>query len=179
MLNLPHNSRGLQDVLFGKDVEYCICRTDSKGLDVLVSGQRNGADALDLISHRHTGQYIRKAAQDYDHVIIDTPPILAFSDALFWARMSDAVVLTCFVEHTLQPDLLKAIERMEQIGAKVIGTVVNNVKISRSYHYYRYGYGYGYGAESKKKTKIRKHKIEQRMLLAGKNQTQETKGLKS
>jgi len=142
MLNLPNGSRGLQDLLFGKEFAKLVYNTGAVGMDVLAADRRNVSDALDLLGKPRTGKCIEQVSADYDHVIIDTPPVLAFSDALLWARMADGVILTSFVERTSRLDLKEAIERLEQADAKILGTVVNNVKVTHSYH--RYGYGYGY-----------------------------------
>jgi capsular exopolysaccharide synthesis family protein len=143
ILNLPKNSRGIQDLLFGKEFAKLVCNTGTVGLDVLAADRRNVSDALDLLGRPSTGECIEQISADYDHVIIDSPPVLAFSDALLWARMADGVILTSFVDHTSRLDLKEAIDRLERADAKILGTVVNNVKVTHSYH--RYGYGYGYG----------------------------------
>lgn len=151
MLNLPKGTRGLQDLLFGKEFEKLVYNTGAVGLDVLAADRRNVSDALDLLGKPRTGECIGRVGADYDHVIIDTPPVLAFSDALLWARMADGVILTSFVDRTSRLDLKEAIERLEQADAKILGTVVNNVKVTHSYHRYGYGYGYGHATEGDRK----------------------------
>jgi len=132
---------------------------------VLAADHRNANDALDLLGQARTAQCMKNIGAGYDHVIIDTPPVLAFSDALVWAKMADGVILTSFAEHTSRPDLRDAIDRLEQIGARVIGTVLNNVRVTQSYH--RYGYGYGYGGGSGEDQPARsKRRREKRLLLA-------------
>ncbi|HOK67869.1 MAG TPA: hypothetical protein PLV55_13790, partial [Anaerohalosphaeraceae bacterium] len=81
------------------------------------------------------------------------PPVLAFADALVLSRQADAVVLTTFLGHTSQPDIQEALSRLRQVGAKVIGTVVNNVKADQGYRSYGYGYGYAYGQKSRRRRK--------------------------
>jgi capsular exopolysaccharide synthesis family protein len=166
-LNLPRGLRGLQDYLFGKRIEDCLFKIDTAGLHLLASDNCNSADALDLLCQPGTADRIRDAAKGYNHVIIDTPPVLAFSDALVWARMSDGVILTTFAEHTSSPDLREAIDRIDEIGVKVIGTVLNNVESAQSYHRYQYGYGYDRDSDTRKPRKSeRKRKRHQRLLLA-------------
>jgi succinoglycan biosynthesis transport protein ExoP len=160
-LRLPKGLRGLQDVLFGKSIERAIHVT-STGVHVLAADDRNTADAINLLNQPKTAEMIRRIAAEYDHVIIDTPPVLAFADALVWARIADATILTSLVDHTSQTDLRESMERLEQIGAHVIGTVVNNVRAGHSYHRYGYGYGYGYGDQANRRPKRRKR---ERLLL--------------
>lgn len=171
-LNLPRGLRGLQDFLFGKPLEECVYKLNSSGLHVLAADFRNSNDALDLLCQKSTAECMKNIGDGYDHVIIDTPPVLAFSDALVWSRMADAVILTSFAEHTSRPDLREAIDRLDEINAKVIGTVLNNVKVTESYH--RYNYGYGYGSQAEKTRKTSKKKRQQRLLLEPVDLTEES-----
>ena len=162
-LNLPRNLRGLQDLLFGKDFEKAVYKAGPNGCHILAADRRNSVDAFNLLNKTKNREYIKTATAAYDRVIIDTPPILAFPDALLWTRMADGVILASLVNHTSQPDLREAINRLEQAGANVLGTVVNNVKVSHSYH--RYGYGYGYGTGDGGKHESAKRSREERLLL--------------
>jgi capsular exopolysaccharide synthesis family protein len=142
-LGLDKSSRGLQDFLFGKDFDSVVSKTRVDGLYVLPSDGRNTADALDLLTHPDIHEMIRDLAKRFDHVIIDTPPVLAFSDALLWAKIADAAILTSFAQRTSSNDLKLAIDRLNQISVNVLGTVMQNVKVENGYH--RYGYGYNNG----------------------------------
>ena len=163
ILNLPKGLRGLQDILFGKSLAESVYEHSPTGLHILATDHRNCSDALDLLRQAHTADCMRSIAKGYDHVIIDTPPVLAFADPLVWAKMADAVIMTCFAEHTSRPDLREAIERLEEIDVRVLGTVLNNVRVSNSY--YRYGYGYGYGADGRKPQRKAKAKRDRSLLL--------------
>jgi polysaccharide biosynthesis transport protein len=160
-LRLPKGLRGLQDVLFGKSIERAVHVTTT-GVHVLAADERNTVDAINLLNQPQTAETLRRIAAEYDRVIIDTPPVLAFADALVWAKMADATILTSLVDHTSQTDLCEAIKRLEQVGVHIIGTVVNNVRAGHSYHRYGYGYGYGYGDQAQRRPK-RRHR--ERLLL--------------
>ena len=140
LLNLPNGSRGLQDVLSGRESEQAIRSMPSTGLDVLAADSRNIADAYELLALPQAARHINIVSQKYDHVIIDTPPVLAFPDALLWAKIADAVILTSFAGQTTAPDLKEAKEKLAQINVRVLGTVLSNVQLRHSY--YRYGYNY-------------------------------------
>jgi capsular exopolysaccharide synthesis family protein len=140
VLNLPKGQRGLQDVLFGGEFDQAVYSISQSGLDVLVTDSRNAADAYELLSSPCTAQYIDTISQKYDHIIIDSPPVLAFPDALLWAQIADAVILTSFAGRTTGPDLKLAKERLAQINARVLGTVLSNVPVGHSYYHYAYNY---------------------------------------
>ena len=140
MLKLPYGSRGLQDVLFGIKANKAICTIDSIGLDILPADSRNSIDAYELLASPLTARYINTVSQNYDHVIIDTPPLLAFPDTLVWSKIAGAVILTSLAGHTTAPDLIEAKDRLAEINVRVLGTVLSNVRAGHSY--YRYGYNY-------------------------------------
>jgi Mrp family chromosome partitioning ATPase len=166
MLDLPQNLRGLQDYLFGADLEKSLTRLDGLELSILASDSRNTQDALELLSIPETPQRLRRLRDVFEYIIIDTPPVLAFSDALVWARMADGVILTSYIGHTSRVEMKEALARLHDIKANIIGTVVNNVKTSHSYH--RYGYGYGYGDSDKQKAARKsRHKRGSSALLIG------------
>jgi len=139
-LNIPSDSRGLQDVLFGRPVKKAVRSVASRGIDVLTADSRNALDAYELIASPLTAEHINVVSQNYDHVIIDTPPVLAFPDALLWAKIADAVILTSFAGQTTSMELMEAKQRLTQIDITVLGTVLNNVRVDHSYH--RYGHDY-------------------------------------
>jgi tyrosine-protein kinase Etk/Wzc len=75
-------------------------------------------------------------------VIVDTPPALAFPDALVWAKLTDAVVLVGFAGQTTVPDLKEAKERFARIRARVVGAILSNVPADQSLFRYAQTYGY-------------------------------------
>jgi len=152
LLNLPRGSRGLQDMLFGRKFDQVVCSMPSTGLDVLAADSHNRGDAYELLALPLTAQYINTISEKYDHVIIDSPPVLAFPDALMWAKIADAVILVSFAGQTTAPDLREASEKLAQINVNVLGTVLSNVEAGHSY--YRYGHNYyAQNARSRKNAK--------------------------
>jgi len=150
LLNLPKGIRGLQDLLFGKNGQLAIHNIPSTGLDVLAADSRNRSDAYELLALPATAQRIDAISRNYDHIIIDTPPVLAFPDALIWAKMADAVLLTSFAGQTTTGDLMETRQKLAQINVNVLGTVLTNVPLAHSY--YRYGYSY-YAQDGRRKSR--------------------------
>jgi tyrosine-protein kinase Etk/Wzc len=112
----------------------------SPGLHVLAAGSQNSVDPYELLVLPGTAKLIDLLSHKYDHVIIDTPPVLAFPDALILAKIAGAVILTSFAEHTTGPDLKETRDRLAQINVRILGTVMSNVHVGHTY--YRYGYNY-------------------------------------
>lgn len=138
LLHLSNGYKGLQDVLSGVPLSQVVSKVSSNGLDVLATAFVKGLNPLQLLSLPNTAVCIRQFAQIYDHVIIDSPPLLAFPDALLWAKMADAVILTSFAGRTTAKDLEDAKEKIYQVNVKLLGTVLSNVRSEAGY--YRYGY---------------------------------------
>jgi len=155
MLGILNGSAGLQDVLLGGNPNDAIHMVASSGLHVLVANPRNLADAYELLTSTMAAEQIEKLSRQYDHLIVDTPPALAFPDALVWAKLTDAVVLVSFAGQTTAPELKEAQERFGRIRAHVLGAVLSNVPVYHSL--YRSSYGYR-SAGSQAKYKARRAK---------------------
>jgi len=141
LLDLPRHARCLQDFLLGAKVREVVFSMPSvAGLDVLAGDSRDFGDVCEILSSPEAIGRIETLSRNYDHVIIDTPPVLAFPDALLWARFAGAVVLASFAGRTTADDLKEAKEKLTAINVRVLGTVLSNV--AAEHNYYRYGYSY-------------------------------------
>jgi tyrosine-protein kinase Etk/Wzc len=158
LLNIPVEARGLQDVMTGRVRRAAVYSVPSSRLDVLAPNPESPGDVFEMISSPRAAQRIEAISQKYDHVIIDTPPVLAFTDALVWAKMAGAVVLTTFAGQTKAPELKEAKKRLTEIGVKILGTVLGNV--DPDHGYFRYARGY-YSRSGRSSRRARR-----RMLLA-------------
>jgi capsular exopolysaccharide synthesis family protein len=141
LLRLKCGNNWLQEMLSGRRFEEVVCSTSLIGFDVLAAGSGSQSSIFHgLIVYEHTAKYIDVLSREYDHIIIDSPPVLAVSDAILWAKMADAVILTTFAGYTEGPDLKETIERLTRLNIRILGTVLNNVSVSHSYNPYGYGY---------------------------------------
>ena len=156
LLNLPEGSKGLQDVLLGKEFDQAVYSIASTGLDVLAADPHSRTNGYELLASPGTRQCIDMLSQNYDHVIIDTPPVLAFPDALIWAKFGDGVILTSFAGRTTTSELKEAKEQLTQINVRLLGIVLSNVE--QSYYRYRYNY-YAQNAKSRKVVRRAKRKL--------------------
>lgn len=157
LLNVPRESRCLQDALVENKIERAVSTAASAGLDVLAADSQSLLAPYELLTSPQTAEQIERLSRKYDHVIIDTPPVLAFPDALIWAKLAGAVILTGFAGHTAVPDLKETNQRLAEIGVRILGTVLSNVPANHSY--YRYGYDYysqsGHSARNNKNSRER------------------------
>ena len=89
----------------------------------------------------------------YDIVIIDTPPVLAVTDASLVARMAATTLLVARFDKTSVKEIVNGSKRLQQMGGKVSGTILNDIVKSAAL-YYTSGYSqYSYGYTPKKTRK--------------------------
>ena len=88
----------------------------------------------------------------FDHILLDSPPVLGFADAIILSSSVNGVILTVLGGKTPRETLQRAKEALQQTHTKILGVVINRVDIRRSdYGYYYYRYHSYYGKEGKKK----------------------------
>ncbi len=141
VLGDSHMSQHANEVVAAGRLACTLLTVSSSGLDVLVPDLSQPGDAYELLASSLLAQQIEVLSQRYDHIIIDTPPVLAFPDALIWAGIAGKVVLSCFAGRTTSIDLNEAKSRITQTNAVILGAVMSNVRVDHGYQ--RYGHNYG------------------------------------
>ncbi|MCC8015881.1 MAG: CpsD/CapB family tyrosine-protein kinase [Clostridiales bacterium] len=132
------NSRENQKV----DLFSVIHKTDFPNLYVLPSGSIPPNPA-EILGSEPMAELLEEAAENYDYIIIDTPPLNVVSDALPIIRKSDGVVLVVRSYSSTHPEIQKSLNSLSFINAKILGFVVNyDSEKSSGYGKYRNNYGY-------------------------------------
>lgn len=133
------NMRGMVDVLVEEQSLQRVCQeTPVQGLDVITTGPLPPNPA-ELLSSRRFAEFTAEARQKYDYVLMDVPPVNAVSDPTIAATQADGVLLVLDAQYTRKAAVRQSIRSMKAVGATMLGTVMNNVKASRSGYYYKYG----------------------------------------
>ncbi len=135
---------GLSEYLIGDcDLTEAISHTSVDNLDILAHGVMP-PNPSELLMSAKFQELIEKVAIDYDLVIIDTPPILAVTDASIVGKYVGTTMMV--VRYGLNPvkEVEIALKRLEQNGIDSKGIVFNGIKRTGGFGY-QYGYGYGYG----------------------------------
>jgi len=78
---------------------------------------------------------IRHLADAYELVLIDAPPVLPVTDALVLAQQVDGVILVADAHRTELADLREAWQRLTQVGAPLLGTVLNDAEMTSQTSY--------------------------------------------
>jgi Mrp family chromosome partitioning ATPase len=96
---------------------------------------------------------IESLDEQFDHIVLDAPPILGFADSVILATSVDGTILVVQGGKTPKETLQRAKDVLSQVNARILGVVINRVNIRRSgydgYGYYYYRYHSYYGEKSK------------------------------
>jgi capsular exopolysaccharide synthesis family protein len=109
--------------------------TGIDGLSVLTSGPLPPNPA-DLLGSRRMDQVIAALAGQADQVFFDTPPVVAVTDAAVLATKVDGVLLVVSAGKTRREYARTAVQRLEQINARLVGTVLTNVQMGAGFKGY-------------------------------------------
>ncbi|MBM7606280.1 capsular exopolysaccharide synthesis family protein [Metabacillus crassostreae] len=133
------NHKGLSNVLTRQaTLGEAVNVTSQDNLWVLSSGPIP-PNPSELLGSKGMIALLEQAKDEYDIVILDTPPVLAVTDAQILSNVADGVVLVVSSGKTEVDSAKKAKELLESAKAKIMGVVLNNKKVQDSQHYYYYG----------------------------------------
>jgi len=130
------NDPGLSTFLAGHvDLESVVYRLDRSRLFLVPAGPPPPNPA-ELVSSPRMRRALAELRQEYDFVILDTPPVLPATDAIVLAREVDGVVLVVKGHDTPRELVRRAYDRLTLAGARFLGVVVNNVNPRWGDYYY-------------------------------------------
>lgn len=148
------NRQGLSVALApDQDYQQYIKETAVHGVIVLTGGPIPPNPA-ELVGSQRMKRLIQKASEQYDMVLIDTPPIIAVTDAAILAQEVDGVILVLASGEVNKEYAQRAKVLLDKVGAKILGAVLNKADMNTSEHYYYYYY---HGSDDSKK-KQKRHK---------------------
>ena len=153
MFNIS-NINGLTDILLNnKNFAECVHCTEVKNLHVLTCGAVP-PNPSEILSSKKMKDFINELREYYDYIFIDTPPIGVVTDAGIISTYSDGCV---FVVGSKQCDIEMAKiakKRLEDVGAHIIGAVLNKFEAEgNGYNYYNYYYQHESGRKGRNKKK--------------------------
>lgn len=133
------NSGGLSEVLTGRLAPNVAVReTGIKGLALMSRGSYAGNPGA-LLTRPAFRQMLQRFSGEFDLVVLDTPPLLAATDAAIMAGEAGSTVLVLRSGLQSEAEIAETITRLERSEARIAGAVFNGVPVRRSTHYYGYG----------------------------------------
>ena len=145
------NKIGLSSCIsMGTAVADAVQATGIEGLDALTAGVIP-PNPSELLSSERMKNILQRAKEEYDYVLIDTPPVLPVTDALIVSRFVDGVILT-IASGEVKVEMARDVKtQLVHAGANILGVVLN--KVRSEHHGYGYGYYYYYGHDGEKHKK--------------------------
>lgn len=159
------NELGLTGVINGeRTLSESIKYFEKFNLFLLITSQAN-SDSAELLASDSMGEIIDAVKNEFDYIIIDTPPGGVVADASIIAPYADACVMVVRCDHAPSRRVKKAMDDIAGTGTEILGCIFNDAEQTstglakhgrhhrKSYGYgygkgYGYGYGYGYGPSS-------------------------------
>lgn len=140
------NQPGLAEYLNGQtELSQVIKATEVSGLDVIARG-KSPANPSELLSTTQFSAMLNQLSEQYDHILIDTPPILAVTDGIIISQHAGVNLVIARYAKTQMKELELTINRFEQAGVKVNGIILNDIQRSSAGYGYGYNYSYAYKA---------------------------------
>ena len=147
---------GVTDYLFHTaSFESILQSTNVKNLTLISSGTISPNPA-EIVSSKELQNLLEKLKEEFDVVIIDSPPAIAVSDAGVISSYVDATVLVASVNQTRLDLLEEAIKTLKTVGSSFVGVILNKFNLTNGYgsYYKYYYYYYGSGGKKKKRQKF-------------------------
>lgn len=139
------HDRGLSTFLAGQDdIDSLTFQMQDLGITAMSAGPIP-PNAAELLTGTRLAALIERLLERYDHVVIDSPPVMGLADAPLIAARVEGVVYAVEA-HGVRSTLIKtALRRLASANTRVIGGVLTKFEARRSHYGYGYDYGYSYG----------------------------------
>jgi len=135
------NHLGLTEVLTGsRELHEMIRQTEIENLHFLSSGSVP-PNPTELLGSSKLGETLGRLREHYEYIVIDSPPVLPVSDSMLLAKVIDGAMLVANASATPRQQVKAACARLEYARAKILGVVLNKVKVHSAdyqpYHYHQ------------------------------------------
>jgi capsular exopolysaccharide synthesis family protein len=137
---------GLSNLMVGNaKASQSVHKTPVPGLWVLAAG-RVPPNPAELIGSQRFRDFLNSLKEHFDLILVDSPPVMAVTDAAIAANVASGVVFVVGAEMTSRNAARGAVEHLEQGRAHFVGAVLNRVELERNAYYYSHYYRREYGA---------------------------------
>jgi capsular exopolysaccharide synthesis family protein len=128
---------GLSDLMIdqGRMVADVVRKSGVPNLWVLPAG-RLPPNPAELLSSRRFNKFLEKVQEQFDWVIVDSPPVMAVTDASILAHLASGVLFVTAADVTNRPAAVRAMEQLAAAKARLIGAVLNRADVERNAYFY-------------------------------------------
>ncbi len=141
---------GLGEIITGgAKLNEAIFKVPGTDLSIITSGEKR-FDMSDIVNREQIKKFFDVLKIEYDYVIVDSPPVQPVSDTLILTQASDYNLFVIRSEETRTASFMSSIKKIQNVGAKINGIVINDLDTSKdSYYSYYYSYTPDYYTKSK------------------------------
>jgi len=144
------NRRGLSNILSSEmnesEMVGFIQQEKESGLYLLTAGP-SPPNPAELLGSDQMRKVVLELGGSFDHIVIDSPPIASFTDGVLVAALSDGVILVVHANECSRKVVQRAQQALLDVGAKVLGVVLNRVNLNSPDYHYNYQYYARYQSE--------------------------------
>jgi capsular exopolysaccharide synthesis family protein len=148
------NNQGLSSILSSEASENEILAMINQYKDTNLYLLPSGAippNPAELLGSEQMRRLLLVAGESFNYVIIDSPPIASFTDGVVISSIVDGVLLVVHGGKTSRQVVRRTRQMLQEIGAKIIGVVLNKIDVRSHDYYYHHHYNYkGYSHETSK-----------------------------
>ncbi|WP_250222126.1 polysaccharide biosynthesis tyrosine autokinase [Acinetobacter baumannii] len=138
---------GLSELLSGQaDLQKVLHKTQVANLDVITRG-KSPTNPSEILSSNQFKELLEQLQSQYDHIIIDTPPMLAVTDGIIISQYTGVNLIVARYAKSQMKELELTVNRFEQAGVKVNGFILNDIQRASAGYGYGYNYAYAYKAQ--------------------------------
>ena len=136
---------GLGEIISGSaQLNEAIFKVPGTNLDIITSGGKR-FDMSDIVNKDQIKKFLDVLKLEYDYVIVDSPPVQPVSDTLILTQASDYNLFVIRSEETRTVSFMSSIKKIQNVGAKISGIIINDLDTSKdSYYSYYYSYSPDY-----------------------------------
>jgi capsular exopolysaccharide synthesis family protein len=121
----------------------------------IITGGTLAPNPSELLGSNSMRLLMSKLRSQYDRIILDSPPVMVFSDGLVLSRLADGVIFVVWGAMTGRDNIKKSVQAISGVNSRILGIVLNNIDLTSksSYYYYHpyYNYHYYYGEKGEEK----------------------------
>lgn len=134
------NSEGIVNVILDhSQLDQIVHRDVTPGLDIITSGAIP-PNPSELLGSRKNQKLIELFRDRYDTIILDTPPLLAVTDAQVLTTISDGTIIVAQHGVTKKDEIMQAKDLLEKVKGNILGVVLSQIPIDDNSYYYYYSY---------------------------------------
>ena len=142
------HDRGLSNYLAGEnDIDSLTFDMSAMGLTAMSAGPIP-PNAAELLTGTRLSQLIDRLLEQYDHVVIDSPPVMGLADAPLIASRVEGVIYAVESHGIRTTQVKAALDRLETAKTRIFGGILTKFESRKSSYGYEYGYGYGRDIEN-------------------------------